>query len=361
MEEIEQKIADLKGRLGLLRDKLKIEEKKAQIKILEEEITKPGFWDDQEGAQRKTKILSDCQGEVKQIESLVEKLGSLEEIVRSQGADSLVTDLEKEVKEVGMAMEKLEMTTYLGGKYDTADAIVSIHAGQGGVEAMDWAQMLQRMYVRYAEGRGWKIDIVDLMPGDEAGVKSVTMTISGKKAYGYLKGERGVHRLVRQSPFNADKLRQTSFALVEVLPQIEESGEVPLPESDLVWEFFRASSHGGQNVQKVSTAVRLRHKPSGIIVTSQSERYQERNREIALRLLRAKLWEIEEEKRQTEKKSLKGEFKLAGWGNQIRSYILHPYKMVKDLRTGFTVNDPFAVLDGEIEGFIDAELKSLSN
>lgn len=360
MEEIRRKIFGLRDRLRLLEDKLKIEEKKAQIKALEGEMAKPGFWDDQEAVPKKTKTLSDYQREVKQVESLAEKIRSLEEIICSQDADSLSADLEKEAEDSEKAMEKLEMSAYLGGKYDEADAILSIHAGQGGTEAMDWAQMLQRMYLRYAEGRGWKVDVVDLIPGDEAGVKSVTMTIFGDKAYGYLKGERGVHRLVRQSPFNADKLRQTSFALVEVLPQIEEAEETPIPESDLEWEFFRASSHGGQNVQKVSTAVRLKHKPTGIIITSQSERYQERNREIALKLLRAKLWEIEEEKRLMERKSLKGEFKLAGWGNQIRSYVLHPYKMVKDLRTDFEVNDPFAVLDGEIEGFIDAELKLLS-
>jgi len=257
-------------------------------------------------------------------------------------------------------LEKLETVAYLGGKYDNCPAIVAIHAGQGGVEAMDWTQMLQRMYLRYAESKGWKTDIVDLIAGDEAGIKSVTMTLTGDFAYGYLKGERGVHRLVRQSPFNADKLRQTSFALVEVLPEIEETEVVPLPETDLEWEFFRASSHGGQNVQKVSTAVRLKHKPTGIIITSQSERYQERNREIALKLLRGRLWEIEEERKSVAKKELKGEYKKAAWGNQIRSYVLHPYKMVKDLRTGVESNDPFAVLDGKIDEFIDSELRYLS-
>ena len=225
---------------------------------------------------------------------------------------------------------------------------------------MDWTQMLERMYLMFAERKGWKTDIVDFISGDEAGIKSVTMTINGPFAYGYLKREAGAHRLVRQSPFNADKLRQTSFALVEVLPEIEETAEAPIPEGELEWEFFRSSSKGGQNVQKVSTAVRLKHLPTGILTTVQSERYQERNREIALKLLRAKLWRIEEERKEKEKKDLRGEFKIAGWGNQIRSYVLHPYKMVKDLRTEYEVSDPFGVLDGELDGFIEAELKLLS-
>lgn len=360
MEEIKDQIQNLKEKLQVLKSKLNIEDKKKQVAILEKEMENQSFWLDQETAQKKSKTLSLYKDEISQIESLEENLGSLEEIVYSPDAASLLEEIQKEVQIITKKIEKLEFNTYLGGKYDKASAILSIHAGQGGVEAMDWAQMLERMYLRYAEKKGWKVDIVDLIPGDEAGIKSVTMTISGDYAYGYLKRESGVHRLVRQSPFNADKLRQTSFALVEVLPEIEDIQDIPISEDDLEWEFFRASSHGGQNVQKVSTAVRLRHKPTGIVVTSQSERYQERNREIALSLLRAKLWEIEEEKRLQEKKSLKGEFKLASWGNQIRSYVLHPYKMVKDLRTQVEVNDPFSVLDGELDQFIEAELKILS-
>lgn len=353
------KISDLKEKLALLRQRLDIEVKKQEIKKLEDEVAQPGFWDNPQEAQKTTKLLALYQGQVKEVEEFESKLSSLEEISSSEEAGLLLEDLKKETDNLERVMGKLEVSTYLSGPYDRQSAILSIHSGQGGTEAMDWADMLRRMYMRYAESKGWKVDIVDQIAGDEAGIKSVTMTIDGPFAFGYLKGERGAHRLVRQSPFNADKLRQTSFALVEVLPEIEEEGKVEIPESELEWEFFRASSHGGQNVQKVSTAVRLKHLPSGIIVTSQSERYQERNREIALNLLRGKLWQIQEEEREKEKRAIKGEFKLAGWGNQIRSYVLHPYKMVKDLRTDYEVSDPFAVLDGELDGFIEAELKQL--
>lgn len=359
MEEILSKIKDLKEKLALLRQKLDIEGKKKEIAALELEVARPGFWDNPQEAQKTTKLLAMHQDQVKEIEEFADKLSSLEEISSSKEAELLQDDLKKEADSLERTMGKLEVRVYLSGPYDRQSAILSIHSGQGGTEAMDWADMLKRMYVRYAESKGWKVDVVDQVAGDEAGIKSVTMTIDGPFAFGYLKGERGTHRLVRQSPFNADKLRQTSFALVEVLPEIEEAQKAEIPESELEWEFFRASSHGGQNVQKVSTAVRLRHLPTGIVVTSQSERYQERNREIALNLLRAKLWQIQEEEREKEKRALKGEFKLAGWGNQIRSYVLHPYKMVKDLRTGYEVSDPFAVLDGELDDFIEAELKQL--
>jgi peptide chain release factor 2 len=222
---------------------------------------------------------------------------------------------------------------------------------------MDWAEMLLRMYLRYAERMGWKTDVVDQTKGEEAGVKSVTVQVYGTYAYGYLKGEVGVHRLVRQSPFNADKLRQTSFAEVEVLPEVEEAAGVEIKDDDLEWEFFRSSSQGGQNVQKVSTAVRIHHKPTGIIVTCQSQRFQEQNRKIALGLLRAKLWVLAEARVKAQEKELKGEHKTTGWGNQIRSYVLHPYKMVKDLRTQVESSNPDKILDGELDLFIAAELK----
>ncbi|MCK4820096.1 PCRF domain-containing protein, partial [bacterium] len=219
--------------------------------------------------------------------------------------------------------------------------------------------MLYRMYLRYCERRDWQTEVLDLSAGEEAGIKSVTFKVSGSDAYGYLKNEAGTHRIVRQSPFNADKLRHTSFALVEVLPELEEVDlpDIEIKESDLDWQFFRASTQGGQNVQIVSTAIRLKHRPSGITVTSQTERHQEQNRKIALNLLRSRVWLAEQVRQEEKRKELKGEYRPASWGNQIRSYVLHPYKMIKDLRTNVETSDTEGVLDGKIDKFIEAELK----
>ncbi|MBM3208825.1 peptide chain release factor 2 [Candidatus Shapirobacteria bacterium] len=335
-----EKGKDFQDRLGALKAKLNLEEKKKRLSALEAEIGRPNFWQDRLAAEKVMREMAQITQELKEIENLEKRITDQEEA-------------EKIEKDLG----NLELKIFLGGKYDQGDAILSIHAGQGGTEAMDWAQMLQRMYLRFCERKDWSSDVVDSTPGDEAGIKSVTLTVAGPHAYGYLKGEAGVHRLVRQSPFNADKLRQTSFALVEVLPQIEEAQGIDLKEDDLEWEFFRASSQGGQNVQKVSSAVRLKHKPTGIIVTCQSQRYQEQNRKIATQLLLAKLWALASARAKDKERQLKGDYKIAGWGNQIRSYVLHPYKMVKDLRTGYEIGDPESVLDGQLDEFIEAEIK----
>lgn len=331
---------ELLKRAKELIEKLEIDKKKQQVLKIEAQSTHSDFWKDPQGAASLMQELADLQKEIKQAEDLQ----SLLELGQEKEAEKL--------------LEELEFKTFLSGDYDASDAILSIHAGQGGVEAMDWSEMLLRMYTRYAEIKGWKCEEADRTSGEEAGVKSVTLTINGKYAYGYLKGEAGAHRLVRQSPFNADKLRQTSFALVEVLPVIEDAGEVEMKEEDLDWEFYRASSHGGQNVQKVSTAVRVTHKPTGLIVTCQTERYQAQNREYALKILRAKLWNLQQQQAAEEQRKLKGEFKLASWGNQIRSYVLHPYHLVKDLRTGYEENNTETVLNGEIENFVLSYLKN---
>ena len=325
---------DLKERVAAIKQKLDFEKLRQEAREIEALSAHPEFWQDQQGAAEKMKKLALINKQIAEIEEL---------------------EISLDEKKVA----KLELQTFLSGEQDQLAAIFSIHAGQGGVEAMDWAAMLKRMYLRFLEKRGWGYQVVDETLGDEAGIKSITMIIDGFYAYGWLKREAGTHRLVRQSPFNADKLRQTSFALVEVLPKIENTGDISLNENDLEIQFYHASSHGGQNVQKVSTAVRIKHKPTGITVSSQSQRYQAQNRKIALEILQAKLWGLRQAQAKLEEQRLKGGRTQAAWGTQIRSYVLHPYKMVKDLRTGYETGDTQAVLDGGLEGFIEAELRSV--
>lgn len=294
----------------------------------------------------------------------VESLGKLIQRTRDSlelaqlGDESLRAELEAETASLASETEQREFRAMLSGEYDRSDALLAIHAGAGGVDAQDWAQMLERMYLRWAETRHFTTEILDTTEGEEAGIKSATIAVDGKYAYGYLRPEKGVHRLVRLSPFDAAHRRHTSFALVEVLPQVEDEAEVNIDPNDLRIDVFRSSGAGGQNVQKNSTAIRITHLPTGIVVTCQNERSQLQNRANAMRVLRARLLAIQRVRREEELAELKGEFLKIEWGSQIRSYVLHPYQMVKDHRTEYEVGNAQGVLDGNIDGFIDAYLRA---
>jgi len=335
--------------------------KENEVRALEEQTADPEFWADPAQAQQTMRRLTALREEVRRFQELeqgVQEALALLDLAEAEEDEALLQELEREAARLTAAVDRLESELMLSGPYDQRAAILAIHAGAGGTESQDWAQMLLRMYLRWAERRGFRTEILDLTPGEEAGIKSVTVEIEGPYAYGYLKSERGVHRLVRISPFDAAHRRHTSFALVEVLPEVEENIDVTIDPDDLRIDVFRASGPGGQNVQKNSTAVRIVHLPTGITVSCQSERSLAQNRETALKILRARLIELRMRQIEEEKARLKGEHVAAGWGNQIRSYVLHPYTLVKDHRTGYETSDATAVLDGELDDLILAYLRS---
>ncbi len=307
---------------------------------------------------RRLSALSEETQSWRELERKVNELTELIDLSLQERDVSLEQEIHSEIDQISSHLERLDFQLLLSGDYDKRDALLAIHAGAGGTESQDWAEILLRMYLRWSERRGYRADVLDLSPGEEAGLKSAMLEIKGSYAYGYLKSEHGVHRLVRLSPFDADHARHTSFALVEVLPEVEQAVEVRINPDDLKIETFRSSGPGGQHMQKTSTAVRLTHLPTGIVASSQSQRSQRQNKEIALRVLQARLLELERAREAEERTKLKGEHLTAAWGNQIRSYVLHPYRMVKDHRTGYEISDAEAVLDGKLDEFMEAYLRS---
>ena len=305
------------------------------------------------------RLLAEQKKVVQQWRELEKKVADIAELIPLAEEDAVLNEeIQSETGKVASRLDELELEMAFSSEYDARNALLAIHAGAGGTESQDWAQILLRMYLRWAERRGYKTEILDISPGEEAGIKSAIIGVSGDYACGYLKSEHGVHRLVRLSPFDADHARHTSFALVEVMPEAEADVDVKIEPEDLKVDVFRSSGPGGQHMQKTSSAVRLTHLPTGLVTTCQSERSQHQNKEIALKILQARLLELELARRAEERARLKGKRIAAGWGNQIRSYVLHPYKMVKDHRTDFQTSDTDAVLDGELDGFITAYLRS---
>ncbi|OQA04534.1 MAG: Peptide chain release factor 2 [bacterium ADurb.Bin400] len=333
---------NIQERLDSLKKRLRTDEKRTRIDAIEQEMNSPEFWLEEKSAQEKSRELKHLKDEVTQFEDIYE--------IAQIASEEEVATLEPEIHE-------LEMLAYFSGKYDNKNAILNFYAGAGGDDAQDWTEMLVRMYLRWADRHGMGVSMLAESRGAEAGIKSATMEIDGLYAYGRLKLENGVHRLVRQSPFNAKSLRQTSFALVEVMPAIENETEVTIDPNDLRVDVFRASGHGGQSVNTTDSAVRITHNPTGIVVSCQNERSQLQNRETAMKILRSRLAKLLLEQHKEKVNEIRGEFSAPEWGNQIRSYVLHPYKMVKDHRSGFESTDPDGVLIGNIDDFIEAEIR----
>lgn len=321
----------------------------------------PDFWNDQEKAQAVINEANSLKDQVNEFHDLNETYENLEvafELVKEEPDPELQADLQKELLEFTERMNQFELELLLNGPYDKNNAILELHPGAGGTESQDWCSMLLRMYTRWAEQKGFKVEVLDYLPGDEAGVKSVTLSIKGHNAYGYLKAEKGVHRLVRISPFDAAGRRHTSFVSCEVMPEIDDSIEIEIHPEDLRVDTYRASGAGGQHINKTSSAVRITHIPTGIVVASQAQRSQIQNRETAMNMLRAKLYQKQVEEQEKKLAEIRGEQKEIGWGSQIRSYVFHPYSMVKDHRTNTETGNVQAVMDGEIDQFIDAYLRS---
>ena len=362
-DEYKVKLNNIRPKLDALSDSLGIEAAKEEIERLHAQIDSDGFWDNQEVSQKVMKQSRQLESKVELYErmrSQWDDLYTLCEMAIEEGDDSMLPELTEGYAQLEQEMEKARLETLLSGEYDNNNAIVSFQAGAGGTEAQDWASMLYRMYTHWTEQHGLSYKILDYLDGDEAGIKSASIAIQGDNAYGLLKSENGVHRLVRVSPFDANARRQTSFAAVEVMPEIEDDDEVEIREEDIEMQVYRASGAGGQHVNKTSSAVRLIHKPTGIVVASQQERSQFQNKDNCMKMLRAKLVELKQQQHAEKISDIKGVQMKIEWGSQIRSYVFMPYQMVKDTRTGYETGNIDNVMDGDLDGFINAYLTQLA-
>ena len=364
LEDLKPTLNDLGEKLDQMRISLEIPAKEEKIAELEYKMGEPSFWDDAAAAQKLNQELADLKGGVDTYKGLMAKYEDAETLYEmgiEEGDASMEDDIRAELDLIAEGLETLQLEVLLSGDYDANDAILTLHAGAGGTEAQDWTQMLLRMYGRWAERHGFTVETADLQPGDEAGVKSATLFIKGHNAYGFLKSEKGVHRLVRISPFDSQARRHTSFSACDVMPEIDDAVEVPINMDDVRVDYYRASGAGGQHINKTSSAVRMTHEPTGIVVQCQNERSQLQNKEQCLKMLRAKLFELEQEKKEEEIAKLEGVQQKIEWGSQIRSYVFQPYTMVKDVRTNAETGNVQAVMDGELDPFIRAYLNAKAN
>lgn len=363
LDQMKQQLLSYKEPLKEVRGALDLENKSNRIQELEREMEAPDFWNDANSSTAKTKELKSLKDDMAVYNSLEELYGDIEayiELGNEEEDPEILAEAKEAFAELEKTYENIRLKTLLSGEYDKDSAIVTLHSGAGGTEACDWAQMLYRMYTRWAVDHGFTVEELDMQEGDEAGIKSVTFQVTGENAYGYLKSEKGVHRLVRISPFNANGKRQTSFASCEVMPDIEEDLDVEIRDEDIRIDTYRSSGAGGQHINKTSSAIRITHFPTGIVVQCQNERSQHMNKDKAMQMLKAKLFLLKQQENQEKAEGIRGEVTEIGWGNQIRSYVMQPYTMVKDLRTGEETGNVDAVMDGALDPFINSYLKWLS-
>lgn len=356
MQELINILETLKTQVNSLIEGLNLPQMKENLAELQKQAEAPDLWDDPQSAQKLMKEISDLNNDVESWEKLNKQIQDTLELAE-MGEEEFKEEIEADLEALQKAVQKKELDTLLSGEYDKGGALLSINAGAGGTDSQDWAFMLQRMYLRWIENHGFKGEILEVTPGEEAGIKSCTIAVNGRYAYGYLRAEKGVHRLVRLSPFDSQNRRHTSFALIEVLPQVDEDHDIDINPVDLKIETFRAGGAGGQNVQKNDTAIRITHIPSGIVASCQNERSQTQNKDNAMKVLKSRLLEIKLREQEQAMNSLRGEFQKIEWGSQIRSYVLHPYQMVKDHRTNFESGNTQGILDGDLDGFIEAYLR----